>query len=60
MYSSDLLESVVKMKEFDLHIHTNTDCNLRCRHCYNDSGAGAEAHIAIEDVIHYLRFFNTA
>lgn len=60
MYSSDLLESVVKMKEFDLHIHTNTDCNLRCRHCYNDSGVGAEAHIAIEDVIHYLRFFNTA
>lgn len=28
------------MKGFDVHIHTNTDCNLQCRHCYNNSGTG--------------------
>ena len=26
------------MIQLDLHLHTNTDCNLFCIHCYNNSG----------------------
>lgn len=46
------------MKKFDLHIHTNTDCNLRCRHCYNYSGSGQGIRMPLEKLIRYLKFFN--
>ena len=28
------------MKKIEVHLHTNTNCNLYCIHCYNHSGEG--------------------
>lgn len=46
------------MKKFDLHIHTNMDCNLKCRHCYNNSGNCQSIRMPWEKLIEYLKFFN--
>lgn len=31
-------------RPFELHLHTNDDCNLCCQHCYNRSGESVSYH----------------
>lgn len=42
------------MKKFDVHIHTNTDCNLQCRHCYNNSGIGPSILLQQDKLVELL------
>lgn len=43
---------------FELHLHTNDDCNLHCRHCYNGSEEGACCHRPSEEaILQTLRYF---
>lgn len=42
------------MKSIDLHIHSNTDCNLSCKHCYNNSGEGKTERIDLTELKRYL------
>lgn len=30
------------MRQLEVHLHTNTDCNLFCLHCYNKSGESSK------------------
>lgn len=46
------------MENFDLHIHSNTDCNLSCKHCYNNSGVGCAERINLDDLYRYLILFS--
>lgn len=47
-----------KKKKMEIHLHTNNTCNLRCIHCYNNSGAVTKEDIppanALMDVITYF------
>lgn len=44
------------MRKLDVHIHTNKSCNLRCIHCYNNSGEASDIPQteALLDLIEYL------
>lgn len=46
------------MERFDIHIHTNNDCNLACKHCYNNSGARTVVRIDLENLYRYLMLFS--
>jgi len=46
------------MERFDIHIHTNNDCNLACKHCYNNSGARTVVRIDLESLYRYLMLFS--
>lgn len=42
----------------ELHLHTNDDCNLRCRHCYNRSGESMSCHRPpTEAILQTLQYF---
>ena len=44
------------MKVNNIYIEINTECNLRCKHCYNQSGAKSEK-MDIKDFINIVEFF---
>lgn len=48
------------MKHLEVHLHTNTNCNLYCLHCYNNSGDNdiQKTHFipSIEALIESIRF----
>lgn len=46
------------MENFDLHIHTNSNCNLSCKHCYNNSGARMAERLPLQDLYRYLLLFS--
>ena len=48
------------MKTIDLHIHSNTDCNLSCKHCYNNSGEGIKERIPLLELKRYLQLFSAS
>lgn len=45
------------MRTLEVHIHTNTSCNLMCLHCYNHSGeCTVDTAPPIEDIIDTIRY----
>ncbi len=48
------------MKKIEVHLHTNTNCNLLCLHCYNRSGEIVYHSPSVEEIINTIRYiFNT-
>ena len=47
------------MLPVDVHIHTNTSCNLNCKHCYENNGNLPPASINEELEIALIRYLST-
>ena len=45
------------MEKLELHIHANTDCNLQCKHCYNNSGNYKNERMERKELYRYLTLF---
>lgn len=46
-------------RPLELHLHTNNDCNLHCRHCYNRSGEAVSCQSPpVEAILQTLRYFD--
>lgn len=46
--------------QLEVHLHTNYSCNLRCRHCYNDSGGEKRDALPQELVMEIITSFCSA
>lgn len=42
-------------KKLEVHLHTNTSCNLHCKHCYNNSGESVSAMLSEKTVLHLIQ-----
>ena len=47
---------VIFMRKIEVHLHTNTDCNLRCLHCYNRSGETGYYSPPVEEIINTILY----
>jgi MoaA/NifB/PqqE/SkfB family radical SAM enzyme len=48
------------MQPIDVHIHTNTHCNLQCTHCYEDTGELTKMNLDEKFEINLIKFFCNA
>ena len=44
------------MKKIEVHLHTNTNCNLLCMHCYNRSGGKVNYCPSVEEIINTILY----